>query len=531
MEMRMTMRTTITSEEMAALDANCKYFGLAPIQLMENAGANIARVVKQRFGEDAKVLIIAGKGNNGGDAFAAARHLRTDNVRVILVGRSKDLRTEESRTNWGILKNCGYHLEELTDSSSLRALKEAIEHEQGMGMGMKVDVIIDALLGTGVRGRIREPEATAIDLINESGAFILAVDLPSGLDPDTGECENDKVVHADLTLTFHRAKPGLLRNREHVGELVVADIGIPAAMEQLAGPGDVSLVLRRRERSSHKGDNGRVLVVGGGPFYGAPCLSALAALRTGADWVTVAAPRSVAHVIASISPNIIVQPLSGSILTENDVEQILNLMKRHDVLVIGMGLGTAEETKRAVKQIIEGDDSAMRKVVVDADGLYGLDLPLELPVPRQVIITPHAGELRKMNVQAPLPSTAGAGDSKELQEFIREFSIRNHVVTLLKGNPDIISDGERMKLNFTGNAGMTVGGTGDVLSGITGTLFATAEDAFKVATAAAFISGSAGDVAFQAKGLSLLATDVVDSIPAVLRSLELETGSKSQRRV
>jgi len=499
----------ITSAEMAALDANCEFFGLAPLQLMENAGASIASELKKRFSEDAEVVIIAGKGNNGGDAFAAARHLRNANVRVILVGRSKDLRTEASRRNWRILSECGYRMDEITDSSTLKALKETL----------KPDVIIDALLGTGVRGRIREPESSAIDLINESGAFVLAVDVPSGLNPDTGEC--DKAVHADLTVTFHRAKPGLLKNesKSYVGELVVADIGIPPGMERLAGPGDVRLVLRRREKSSHKGDNGRILIVGGGPFAGAPALSALASLRTGADWVTIATPRNVAPIIASISPNLIVQPLSGSILTEDDVSPVLNLMRMHDVLVIGMGLGAAEETKRAVKSIIE--DEAVKKAVVDADGLYGLDLPLKASKSKQVIITPHAGEFSKMGTQNP------PADGEERLEFIREFSLRNRVVTLLKAAHDVISDGKRIKVNVTGNAGMTVGGTGDVLSGITGALFATSGDAFEVATAAAFISGSAGDAAFRDKGLSLLATDVVEAIPAILSAIEL----KSLKRV
>ena len=513
-----TNTDTITSAEMAALDANCEFFGLTPLQLMENAGASIASELKKRFAEDTEVVIIAGKGNNGGDAFVAARHLRNANVRVILVGRSKDLRTEASSRNWRILSECGYLLDEITDSSTLKMLKETLNSE----------VIIDALLGTGVRGKIREPESTAIELINESGAFVLAVDVPSGLNPDTGEY--DKAVRADLTVTFHRAKPGLLKkeSKSYVGELVVADIGIPPGMERLAGPGDVRLVLRRREKSSHKGDNGRVLIVGGGPFAGAPALSALASLRTGADWVTVAAPRNVASIIASISPNLIVQPLSssgsGSILTEDDVSLVSSLMQMHDVLVIGMGLGAAEETKRAVKLIIE--DEAVKKVVVDADGLYGLDLPLKVSKSKlkskQVIITPHAGEFSKMNAQKP-------PDGEERLEFIQEFSLRNRVVTLLKAAHDVISDGKRIKVNATGNAGMTVGGTGDVLSGITGALFATSEDAFEVATAAAFISGSAGDAAFRDKGLSLLATDVVEAIPGILRAIEFDL--KSLKRV
>lgn len=232
----------ITSEAMAALDENCKFYGLIPLQLMENAGANVANEIKKRFtSEGTSITIVAGKGNNGGDAFAAARHLDGFDVKIVLIGRSKDLRTEETSRNMRILKENDFEIAEITDSLELKTLYES-------------EVIIDAIFGTGISGKIREPEATAIDLINDANAFVVAVDVPSGLDPDTGESE--KAVRADLTVTFHSAKRGLLNAKEYVGELVVADIGIPDAMERLAGPGDVRIVAKRKA-SSHKGDNGR----------------------------------------------------------------------------------------------------------------------------------------------------------------------------------------------------------------------------------------------------------------------------------
>jgi len=494
----------ITSAEMAALDENCKFFGLLPSQLMENAGANIAGELKKRFttrGKDKtlKVTILAGKGNNGGDAFASARHLHDYDVKIILIGRSKHLRTEETRRNWQILKDTGYDITELTDSSELKANKALL---------LRSDVIIDAILGTGVKGKIREPESTAIDLINETKAFVLAVDVPSGLDPDTGEAE--QAVRANLTVTFHRAKKGLLIS-DSVGELVVADIGIPTGMMRLAGPGDVRMLVKRKP-GAHKGDNGRVLIVGGGPFFGAPTLAALAALRSGADWVTIAAPKSVSSVISSISPNLIVNPLSSEVLVEKDVPVVSNLMSRHDVVVIGMGLGVEEETRRAAKLIIE----AAKKVVVDADALYGLHLPVGAE-DKHVILTPHAGEFAKMAIDVKVPPESNMG---ERIAFLEEFSRRNKVVTLLKGPTDVIADGVRVKINVNGNAGMTVGGTGDVLSGVTGALFALANDPFKVAAAAAFVNGAAGDYAFEEKGYGLLATDVVENIPRVMKDFE-----------
>ena len=489
------MRRHITSEEMAALDENCKYYGLIPLQLMENAGANVANMIKKRFkSKGTSVMILAGKGNNGGDAFAAARHLHGFDVKIILLGRSKDLRTEETHRNMRILKENGFDIAEITDSSALKTL-------------YKPDVIIDAIFGTGISGKIREPEATAIDLINDANAFVVAVDVPSGLDPDTGESE--KAVRADLTVTFHSAKRGLLNATEYVGELVVAGIGIPAVMERLAGPGDVRVVAKRKT-SSHKGDNGRVLIVGGGPFFGAPTLAALASLRAGADWVTIAAPKSVSSIIASVSPNLIVQSLSSVILVEKDVPVVSNLIQKHDVVVIGMGLGAEEATKKAVGRIIE----VANKVVVDADAFYGLHLPLE---DKHVIITPHAGELSKIGAMEGRVEVPPEADTEERIEFVSKFSKLNKVVTLMKGHTDIVSDGARVKQTRKGNAGMTVGGTGDVLAGITGAFFAIASDPFKAATAAAFVNGAAGDFAFEDKGYGLLATDVVENIPRVMK--------------
>nr|QNO48606.1 ATP-dependent (S)-NAD(P)H-hydrate dehydratase [Methanosarcinales archaeon ANME-2c ERB4] len=482
----------ITASEMRRIDVNCSDVGLVPLQLMENAGASVAREVRARFAQltmgQSEITIIAGTGNNGGDGFVAARHLLNYNPRVLLLGRARNIATDEARRNWQILENLGADLREIKDSSELSELQD-----------LRADVVIDAMLGTGVHGSVREPVSSAIDLINASGAFVVSVDVPSGSGPDRFE----KSVHADLTITFHRTKEGLSKNPGVTGEIVVADIGIPTSAERIIGTGDLP---PERFPKSHKGDNGRVLVIGGGAFTGAPALAALAALRAGTDWVTVAAPRSSAAVIAGFSPDLIVHALSGDYLVHDDLDMIGALIRRHDVVVIGMGLGRETETLQTASKIIESNPGA--RFVIDADALHAITMP---PSNREVapIITPHARELQLLGGEV-------VADFDEQCELVRDFSARNSVVTVLKGHIDIISDGREIRTNHTGNAGMTVGGTGDVLAGVIGAIFAR-NDAAAAASAGAFIAGSAGDLASSEFGCGLLATDVVRYIPEAMR--------------
>ncbi len=459
----------ISPDEMRVVDANCAYFGLIPLQLMENAGAALAQEVKKRA-KGKKVAVVAGRGNNGGDAFVAARHLADFDVTVFLLGRSRDIATEEAGRNWEILEHLGFDLREVRDPRDLESLSQ-------------YDLILDAVFGTGVRGRVRGLEAEAIDAINSSKRSVVSVDVPSGLG-------TDKVVDPEVTVTFHRPKDGI------PGEVVVAGIGIPPAAEFLAGPGDLALVADRAP-GSHKGQNGRVLVIGGGPYSGAPALSAMAALRAGADLVTVATPSNVSDTIAGFSPNLIVRPLSEDHLSPDDLPALRELLPRHDVVVVGMGLGRDPETREALAKIVP----ECERVVMDADAL--------LPgIPLKGIITPHESEFRRVSsIQVP----PGRVQNETLMSFARDMKL----TILLKGKVDLITDGDVVRGNATGNAGMTVGGTGDVLAGITGAFHCKASP-LRAAVAAAFVNGTAGDLAFEEEGYSLLATDVIENIPRAM---------------
>ncbi len=486
---------SITSSKMRSVDANCAYLGLYPVQLMENAGAGIARVIMSRI-SSGRVLFVTGRGNNGGDAFVAARHLALSeayDVRVILVGHSSRIRTDESKHNFSLLKHSGVRkIEEVPDSKGLE------EHPGWKGN----DIIVDGVLGSGISGVPREPESTAIEMINTSGAYVISIDCPSGYDLDGGKVF--KSVLADTTITFHRMKKGLELEGcgRYTGEVKVIPIGVCRDAEQYVGRGDL-INLAFRKEDSHKGNSGRVLVIGGGAYYGAPALAAMAALRTGADIVTLAVPRNVADTVASFSPDMIVIPLEGDRLGTLDIPVLRDLIASHDVVVIGPGIGRDEQTLETVAALIP----FCKRAVVDADALFHLDLSSKGD--GEFILTPHSAEFSRLSgIKVP-------GDLEEKKDIVSRFCVEQGVIMVLKGNVDIISDGRITRLNRTGNAGMTVGGTGDVLTGITGALF-TVNGAMDAASCAVFINGAAGDLAFEDRGAGLLATDIIGRITDVI---------------
>jgi NAD(P)H-hydrate epimerase len=340
-------------------------------------------------------------------------------------------------------------------------------------------------------------------------AFRVAVDVPTGIDADTGEVLGD-AVRANLTITFLRVKKGLETAKEHVGELSVKDIGLPKEFEKYAGPGDVLLATKSRPSESHKGDFGRLLVIGGSEtFSGAPAYVALAALRTGVDLAYVAAPEKTAHAIASMSPDLITVKLEGTHLNVSNVSTLKTHIESANAIALGPGLGLHPETKEAVKTVVETIESAAKPLLLDADGLKAFaEFKRKLNVP--LVLTPHAGEYAKLTGKKPPENL------KERVLDVQKTAEELSAIILLKGPIDIISDGKRSKLNFTGNPGMTVGGTGDVLSGIVAAFLAHQIDPFEAAVAGAFANGASGDFVFQEKGYHMLATDLIQRIPQVL---------------
>jgi NAD(P)H-hydrate epimerase len=490
----------LTSREMRVLEINAEYFGVSLLQLMENAGRHIADEIAVRFpSKKTCVAIFCGFGGNGGDGFVAARHLSSLGyaVQVVVAGKGSDVTHEAARKNWLALQSLRNFMPitEVTDSSRVP--------------DVHADVVVDALLGIGLNGAPRQPILELIRTINETHAFRLAVDIPSGLDSDLGEVLGE-AVKANLTITFHKPKPGLMKAKQHVGELMIKNIGIPESFEEFAGPGDVNLVVKARSAESHKGDFGKLLVVGGSETYaGAPALVALAALRTGIDLAYVAAPEKTAYAISAMAPDLITVKLEGTHLEPDHIPQIKDYLEKATAVVIGPGLGLRAETEKAVEDIVAVADELGKPLLLDADGLKAFS-EFKRPLRVQSVLTPHAGEYHILTGKE-LPSNLN-----ERVERVKRTAEKLKATVLLKGNVDVISDGERAKLNFTGNPGMTVGGTGDVLSGVVGAFLAQETDSFEAAVAGAFVNGAAGDFVRREKGYHMVASDLIEWIPRVV---------------
>ncbi|MGZ7048215.1 MAG: NAD(P)H-hydrate dehydratase, partial [Methanobacterium sp.] len=343
--------------------------------------------------------------------------------------------------------------------------------------------------------------------INKSKGIKIAVDVPSGLDPLTGEVP-EKAIESDFTVTFHGIKSGLKNAKiRYVGNIVLYDIGIPSEAETFLGKGDL-LRLKMRELSSHKGNNGTVLVIGGSQDYsGAPTLAGLSAFKSGVDLVYVACPESVAPTIRSYSPDLIVNTLYHDFIIEEDVNKILELSKKADSLVIGCGIGREEETESALNEFV---GEIQKPMVIDADALKLLDLDI-IREKNEVIVTPHSAEFKALfGIEMPQ-------NLEDKIETVSKAADENNCVVLLKGVLDIISNGKKTRLNKTGNPGMTVGGTGDCLAGLTGGLLAKGHDAFEAACLGAYINGRAGDMASQKYEYHFMASDMIKYIDDAFR--------------
>jgi len=475
----------INYEEVNVLDRNAQYLGVPTSQLMENAGKAVADAVMKKYNlAGKKVTVLCGTGNNGGDGFVAARYLRVHcDCTVVLLGEEKNITSDIARLNY----------------SKIRGKVKTLVMPANIGEILNgSDIIIDAMLGVGITGKLREPYAGIVKKLNASRKQIVAVDLPTGIGSDTA-------VKPAMTVTFHDIKDGMEDAR--CGKVLVVDIGIPKDAETYIGPGEF-IYFPKPAPVSRKGENGRLLIVGGGPYTGAPAFSGLAAYKMGVDLVRVATPSSAAQIIAGYSPAFIVHPLPGQMLTASHLKTVLELVNECDAIALGPGLGTAPDTMNAVGELLP---KCQKPVVIDADAIRAVGQNRKCLKGVKGVVTPHAGEFELLTGEK-LPEDI-EGRSKAVKSWAKKLEL----TILLKGAVDIVSDGNQLKLNRTGNPGMTVGGTGDVLTGIVAGLLAKKVSPFNAARIAAITNGYSGDLAFQDVGYSLGAGDVVNKITETLK--------------
>ena len=521
------MQKLTTAAQMRELDRRTiEDYGVPSIVLMENAALRVVDVINERFGPLAgkRIAVVCGKGNNGGDGLAIARHLATRFGAEVAIGLPFNPAglTGDAALNFTMVKAL-----DLSYYSDFPDLWRGI------------DLTIDALLGTGIKGGVEGKLAETIKAMNASYVPIISVDVPSGLNADTGEV-NGACVKAMLTVTFALPKVGLMvyPGAGYVGELIVADIGMP---RQVMAADDVTvfateatdvakwLPARVNGRDANKGKFGHVSVFAGSAgFAGAPTLSAEAAARTGAGLVTLAVPSGLQNaVMARVSPVVMTRGLtetSAGTFGKDAVEAALTVAARGTAAAIGPGLGGTEnaETRAFVREFVA---RCSVPLVIDADALNCLALEPDRGVPAiksrtaATILTPHPGELGRLS--GTDTKTVQADRRAAVEKAAQEYGC----VVLLKGARTLIaSPDERLAINTTGNPGMATGGAGDVLTGILAAGLGFGIPAWECAAVGAHLHGLAGDLAAAKQGGSagLIATDLTDFLPAAIAHCHFE---------
>jgi NAD(P)H-hydrate epimerase len=509
-------RKVLTAFQMAEVDRATIELGIPGIILMENAAARVVEFLAQRFAplRDQRILVVCGKGNNGGDGLAIARqlhvHIQPRALRVVLAADPAEL-TGDAAANLKMLRATG------------------VEEYRDFGILMRDStLIVDAVLGTGLKGPAKGPALDAIREINAGFAFakVVAVDIPSGLSGDSAAPEGE-YVRADATVTFTAPKlcHALAPACDLMGELRVASIGSPVSLYEtneriqlaLVTPESIAPLFAPRPRNSNKGSFGHVLVVAGSRGKsGAAAMSGLAALRSGAGLVTVACPESALAAVAAHAPELMTEPLpetASGTLARSAFDRIMELASKRSVLAIGPGIGTDDETRDVVVRVF---DTLAKPAVFDADALNCL-VGHDAPATALRILTPHPGEMSRLanctipEIQADRVSAA------------RQFATERNVVLVLKGERTLLGmeDG-CIWINPTGSPALATGGTGDILTGmISGLVAQVADHPRRAAAAAVYLHGLAGEIAArQLTEQCVIATDLLRFLPEAIRGIQ-----------
>ena len=519
------MQLLVTASHMQGYDRLAiERFRIPGLVLMENAGRAFADNLEAAAGpvRQKHVVIVCGKGNNGGDGFVVARHLANRGARVTVVALVGLRETKgDAKTNRDILLK-------LTGAKGGSIAVRQIAGTGAFPRLPRADVIVDAIFGTGFAGAVRGSAQRAIRWINSRRCFVASVDIPSGVEADTGIVHTG-AVKANLTVALGLAKIGhyVGAGRAHSGAVVVADISIPrflftprARQVYRVLPEDVSALLPRRPLTAHKHSVGKIFVLAGSKnLTGAPTMAAQAAMRTGAGAVILGTPASIHKALVRKVTEVMVSALpetpAGS-LSLQGLEQIEQRADWADVVVIGPGLSADPETRQLVLTLLR---RIPRPIVLDADGLTAVISDHSVLRRRRhpTILTPHVGELSRI-------VRADASEIEALRvRYAPEAARQLKSVVVLKGSPTITGTPAGVAyMNSAGNPGMATAGAGDVLAGIIAGLLGQGMGAVESAYAGVFIHGLAGDLASNAYGQrSLMALDILDQISHALIMLEV----------
>lgn len=518
----------VTATTMRELDRRTiEEFNVKGTTLMDRAGYGVAGAVR-RLAEvsgfhNAFVHLVAGRGNNGGDAFVAAKYLKDQgfHVEVWIAGAAAQV-TGDAAYYLSKLKTAKIRVEQLVTMDDWQA---------AIRQPLAAEIIVDGLLGTGISGPARGPVAGAIQYIraqaNES--LVVAVDVPSGLNADTGVPEGDTVA-ADVTVTMALPKRGLLTPTaiDYVGAIEVVDIGLPSDVIADAEADDCEMIylpdlqplFPRKRRNTHKGDNGHLVLIGGGAAYtGAMTLAARAAARAGVGLVTAVVPESLRVVLATASPETMVAAAPegpGGVFSDASLESIRAHLAPGRAVVVGPGMTRGAATRKIVEALVA---EAPGPLLVDADGLSVMAGEPERfrRTSHPVVLTPHPGEL------STVLGTSVAEIQADRVAAARQLAERSGAIVVLKGAGTVVAQrGRPTFINATGNPGMAKGGAGDVLSGVLGGLLAQRFDPLAAACTAAYVHGRAGDLAaWRRSQFGLNAGDLVDELPYAFRDLSL----------
>jgi len=501
----------LTAEQMREADRRTiEEVGIPSIVLMENAGQRIVSAMRTTIKDLAsrRVWVLCGRGNNGGDGLVVARLLSQQGlvVQVFLLGRAEEV-GGDAGTNLSIAQRLGVSIVEVVDRDTWNGARADVD---------QCDLVVDAMFGTGLNRPLDDLSSSVVGDVNALNVPVVAVDLPSGLSADE-TYPIGEAVEADVTVTLAAPKVALLLPpaESWAGDLVIADIGIPpsvidhlpGARLELLTPEEVGSLIPPRRDDSHKGDFGHVLVVAGSMGKtGAAALAGLGALRSGAGLVTVATPRNCVSSVSSAVPEYMTLPLpetEDGRLSAAALEVVLGLGS--DVIAVGPGLGRSADVSAIVQGLVEQspvplvlDADALNAFAADPSRLAGRD-----GVP--IVITPHPGEMARL-----CQTTAGEVQSNRLSTA-RCFAKEHQLFVVLKGSGTVIAgpDGATW-VNLTGNAGMSTGGVGDVLTGMTAAWLAQLGRADHACQVAVFLHGLAGDLASDEHGeVALIASDLV----------------------